>query len=121
LNFKSIFIPFFLILLSTQVSADLLPHSLKKLTVNNNEMILLQLFVENESYKVISKNDMLGVSQKGKQVSMYIDLKLASVELQEALSVKDYLRDKKEISILLKNSFSFKLNENKIHINLKGN
>jgi hypothetical protein len=118
LNFKSIFIPFVVMLLSTQVCAHLLPHSLKKLTVNDNDMVLFQLFVENDSYKVISNNDMLGIRQKGKQVSMYIDLKLASVDLQEALSVKDYLRDKEEISILLKKSFSFKLNENQIHIKL---
>lgn len=97
----------------------LVPHSIKKLDVSGSEMILIQAFVERGDIAVSSTDDMLGVSQKDKQVSLYIDYHQAPVELKEALSKKDYIRSAESLEKLLKKSFLIKKSKSKVALGLK--
>ena len=70
----------------------IIPHSLKLLDVGGQEMVLLQVFVKG-SKSVSSLNDHIGVSQKEKQVSLYLDHHNATPALKGALSKKSYIRN----------------------------
>lgn len=97
----------------------LVAHSIKKLDVSGNEMILIQAFVQRSDIAVSSTDDMLGVSQKDKQVSLYIDYHQAPVDLKEALSKKDYIRSPESLKKLLKKSFTISTGKSKVALGLQ--
>lgn len=94
-------------------------HSLKKLDVAGQEMILFQAFVTSANHKVISTNDFLGVSQKGQQVSFYIDYHNAHSEFKEALSEKSYIRKQEKLNKIIKLAFAIEKVSDKRIIKVK--
>ena len=104
---------------STALASSLVGHSLKKLDVAGTEMVLLQAFVTNETLEVKSLDDHLGISQKEKQVSLYMDYQDAHPTLKEALSKKSYIRNPEILNKLISQSFKTSVNEQTLNLKFK--
>ncbi|MCF8060234.1 MAG: hypothetical protein K9K67_13115 [Bacteriovoracaceae bacterium] len=119
MKLKNLFILSLMVGLTNPAYSNIIPHSFKKLSVGGTEMILFQLFVEEKSQTVISGNEMLGVSQSGNQVSLYIDYDLVLPELRDIMKKDSYLRDKRILTELLRKNFTINKNGQSILIKLK--